>query len=56
MFLKIGKKMCAFCHLRILPKEKRQMSGMLVFHTSCWDALRGRECNLCKEPEHEVRR
>jgi len=56
MFLKIGKKMCDFCHLQILPKEQWGTSSRRVFHTSCWEALRARERHLFKEPQHEVRR
>jgi hypothetical protein len=49
VILKIGKKTCDFCHMQILPKEKWQTSGMLVYHVSCWEAFRTRERNVFKE-------
>jgi hypothetical protein len=51
VILKRGKKICDFCHLQILPKEKWQTSGVLVYHVSCWEALRTRERDVVKEPK-----
>jgi hypothetical protein len=51
VILKMGKKTCDFCHLQILPKEKWQTSGMLVYHVSRWEALRTRERNVVKGPK-----
>lgn len=45
------KKICAFCHLQILSREKWQTSGLLVYHVSCWDAFRAREHQVVKKPK-----
>jgi hypothetical protein len=45
------KKICELCHLQILARALWQTSGLLVYHVSCWEALRARERRGVKEPK-----